>query len=69
MSRNKAVGELVSAIISLVNNHYSCLVELLDHRQSTEILENFSLTFYFLSLSKNIFCFNFFQALIFYYTS
>ena len=29
MSRDKEEGEVVSAIISLVNNHYSCLVELL----------------------------------------
>ena len=42
MSRNKKVGEVVSAMISLVNNQHSCLVELLGHRQSTEILENFS---------------------------
>ena len=69
MSHDKEVGEVVSAAISLVNNQYSCLIELLDHRQSTEILENFFLTFYFSSLSKNIFCFNFFQALVFYYTS
>ena len=47
MSRDKKVGEVVSAIISLVNNQHSCLVELLGHRQSTEILENFFLTFYF----------------------
>ena len=45
MSRNKEVGKVVSAIISLVNNEYSCLVELLAHRPSTEILENFFLTF------------------------
>ena len=44
MSRDKDVGDVVSAIISLVNNQYSCLVDLLDHRQSTEILENFFLT-------------------------
>ena len=62
MSRDKKVGEVVSAIISLVNNQHSCLVELLGHRQSTEILENFLLTFYFSSVSKNIFCFNVFQA-------
>ena len=78
MSRGKEVGEVVSAIISLVNNQYSCLVELLGHRQSTKILENVFLTFYFLSVSKNILtfyflsvsknipCFNFFQALVFY---
>ena len=29
MSRHEEVGEVVSAIISLVNNHYSFLVELL----------------------------------------
>ena len=29
MSRDKEVGEAVSAIISLANNQYSCLVELL----------------------------------------
>ena len=29
MSRDKELGEVVSAIISLVNNHYSFLVELL----------------------------------------
>ena len=29
MSRDKKVGEVFSAIISLVNNRYSCLVELL----------------------------------------
>ena len=69
MSHDKEVGEVVSAAISLLNNQYSCLIELLDHRQSTEILKNFFLTFYFSSLSKNIFCFNFFQALVFYYTS
>ena len=69
MSRDKEVGKVVSAIISLVNTHYSCLVELLGYRQFTKILENFFLTFYFLSLSKNIFCFKFFQALVFYYTS
>ena len=40
MSRDK---EVVGAIISLVNNQYICLVELLVHRQSTEILENFFL--------------------------
>ena len=69
MSRDKKVGEVVSAIISLVNNQHSCLVELLGHRQSTEILENFFLTFYFSSVSKNIFCFNVFKASYFYYTS
>ena len=42
MSRDEKVGELVSAIISLVKNQHSCLVELQGHRQSTEILENFS---------------------------
>ena len=69
MSRDKEVGEVVSAIISLENNQYSCLVELLGPRQSTKILNKFFLTFYFLSLSKNVFYFNFFQALVFYYTS
>ena len=69
MSRDKKVGKLVSAIISLVNNQHSCLVELLSHRQSTEILENFLLTFYFSSVSKKIFCFNVFQASHFCYTS
>ena len=39
------------------------------HRQSTEILENFFLTFQFSSVSKNIFCLSFFQATHFYYTS
>ena len=29
MSRDKEIGEVVSAMISLVNNQYSCLVELL----------------------------------------
>ena len=29
MSRDKEIGEVVRAIISLVNNRYSCLVELL----------------------------------------
>ena len=29
MSRDKEVGEVVSPIISLANNQYSCLVELL----------------------------------------
>ena len=48
MGRDKEVGEVVSAIISLENNQYSCLVELLGHRQSTKILNNFFLTFYFL---------------------
>ena len=69
MSRDKKVGKLVSAIISLVNNQHSCSVELLGHRQSTEILENFLLTFYFSSVSKKIFCFNVFQASHFCYTS
>ena len=44
MSPDKEVGQVVSKIISLVNNQYSCSVELLGHRQSIEILENF-LTF------------------------
>ena len=69
MSRDKKVGEVVSAIISLANNQHSCLVELLGHPQSTEILDNFFLTFYFSSVSKNVFCFNVFQASYFYYTS
>ena len=68
MSRDKKVGEVVSAIISLVNSQFSCLVQLLGHRQSTEILESIFLTFYFSSVSKNIFCFNVFQASLFYYT-
>ena len=68
MSRDKKVGEVVSAIISLVNNQHSCLVELLGPPQSTEILDNFFLTFYFSSVSKNIFCFNVFQASHFCYT-
>ena len=34
MSRDEKVGELISAIISLVNNQYNCLVELQGHRQS-----------------------------------
>ena len=42
MSHDKKVGKAVSAIISLVNNQYSCLVELPGHRQSTQILKNFS---------------------------
>ena len=45
MSRDKEVGEVVSEITFLVNNQYSCLVELLGDRQSTEILENFFATF------------------------
>ena len=69
MSHHKEIGKVVSAAISLVSNQYACLIELLGRRRSTEILENFFLTFYFSSLSKNIFCFNFFQALVFYYTS
>ena len=47
MSRDKKVGEVVSTIISLVKNQYSCSVELLSHCQSTEILKNFFLTFKF----------------------
>ena len=35
----KKVGEVVSAIISLVNNQHSCLVELVGHRLWTEILD------------------------------
>ena len=69
MSRDEKVGEVVSALISLVNNQYSCLVEFLGHHQSIEIMENFFLTFNFLSVSKNIFCFTVFQAVLFYYTS
>ena len=41
MSCDQEEGEVVSAIISLVNNRFGCLVELLDHRQSTEILDKF----------------------------
>ena len=44
MSRGKELSEVVSAIISLVNNQYSCLVQLLGHRQCNEILENVLLT-------------------------
>ena len=44
MSRDKELSEVVSEIISLVNNQYSCLVQLLRHRQSNEILENVFLT-------------------------
>ena len=62
MSRDKGEGEVVSVIISLVNNRYSCLVELLGHRQSTKILEKFFLTFYFLSVINNIFCLIFFKS-------
>ena len=62
MSRDEKVGEVVSALISLVNNQYSCLVEFLGHHQSTEILQNL----YFSSASKNIFCFNVFQTSLFY---
>ena len=43
MSRDEKVDEVVSALISLVNNQYSCLVEFLGHHQSTEILDNFLL--------------------------
>ena len=69
MSRDKKVGEVVSAIISLVNNQHSCLVELLGHCQSTQIQENFFLTFYFSPVSKKVFCFNVFQASNFYCNS
>ena len=65
MSHDKEVGEIVSVIIFLVNNQYSCLVEFVGHRQSTEILEIFFLTFQFSSVSKNIFCFNIFSSLTF----
>ena len=44
MSRDKEESEVVGAIISLVNNQYSCFVQLLGHRQSNEILENVFLT-------------------------
>ena len=44
MSRDKEESEVVGAILSLVNNQYSCLVQLLGHRQSNEILENVFLT-------------------------
>ena len=46
MSLDKKLGEVVSAIISLVNSQFSCLVQLLSHRQSTEILENFFVAFF-----------------------
>ena len=49
MSRFEKVGEVVSALISLVNNQYSCLVEFLGHHQSTEILENL----FFVSQQEN----------------
>ena len=65
----KKVGEVVSAIISLVNNQHSCLVELVGHRLWTENLETFFLSFYFSLVSKNIFGFNVFHASHFYYTS
>ena len=45
MSRDKEVGEVVSEITFLVNNQYSCSVELLGDRQSTEIFETFFVTF------------------------
>ena len=57
MSRDKEVGKVVSAIISLVNTHYSCLLELLGHRQFTKILENFFLTFYFFVTQQEYFLF------------
>ena len=65
MSRDKKVGEVVSAIISLVNNQHSCLVELLGHCQSTQIQENFFLTFYFSPVSKKVFVLMFFKPQIF----
>ena len=61
MSHNKEVGEVLSAIISLVNNQYSCIVELLGHRQSTGI--NFRRS------QQEYFLFYFFHASTFYYTS
>ena len=61
MSHNKEVGEVLSAIISLVNNQYSCIVELLGHRQSTGI--NFRRS------QQEYFLFYFFHASPFYYTS
>ena len=65
MSRYKKVGEVVSAMISLVNNQHSCLVELLGHRQSTEILENFSWYFTFRQLARIFFVLMFFKPYIF----
>ena len=62
MSHDKKVGKAVSAIISLVNNQYSCLVELLGHRQSTEILENFSKHFNFPQSAKIFFVLVFFKS-------
>ena len=61
MSHNKEVGEVLSAIISLVNNQYSCIVELLGHRQSTGI--NFRRS------QQEYFLFYFFHGSPFYYTS
>ena len=61
MSHNKEVGEVLSAIISLVNNQCSCIVELLGHRQSTGI--NFRQS------QQEYFLFYFFHASPFYYTS
>ena len=62
MSHDEKVGEVVSAIISLVNNQYSCLVELLGHRQPTEILENFSWHFNFRQSAKIFFVLVFFKS-------
>ena len=45
MNCNKEVDGVVSATISIANNQYSCLTELLGHRQSSKILENFFLIF------------------------
>ena len=61
MSHNKEVGEVLSAIISLVNNQYSCIVELLGHRLSTGI--NFRRS------QQEYFLFYFFHVSPFYYTS
>ena len=61
MSRFEKVGEVVSASISLVNNQYSCLVEFLGHHQSTEILKNFSLSFYFCQSARKFFVLMFFK--------
>ena len=55
MSRDKKVGEVVSEITFLVNNQYSCLVELLGDRQSTEILDNFFVTFNFRQSARMFF--------------
>ena len=61
MSQFEKVGEVVSALISLLNNHYSCLVEFLGHHQSTEILKNFSLSFYFCQSARKFFVLMFFN--------